>query len=129
MAWYLDTSAFLKLLVAEPETSAMRRWFVDQGPHWSSHLLRTEAMRASARLQLAEPAVEAALGTVTLVLPAAPTFLVAGRLAPASLRSLDALHLATALELAPDVQGIVTYDTRLAEGAAAAGIAAVAPGR
>lgn len=129
MAWYLDTSAFLKLLIAEPETSAMRRWFADQGPHWSSQLLRTEAMRASTRLQLAESVVDGALGMVTLVLLAAPTFLVAGRLAPTPLRSIDALHLATALELAPDVQGIVTYDVRLAEGASAAGIDVVAPGK
>lgn len=106
----------------------MHAWFADQGPHWSSQLLRTEAMRAAARLQLAESTVDGALETVTLVLPAASTFFVAGHLAPPALRSVDALHLATALEMASDLRGIVTYDSRLAAGAAAAGMAVTAPG-
>lgn len=42
MVWYLDTSAFLKLIVAEPESLAVRDWLEDNGPAWSSQLLRTE---------------------------------------------------------------------------------------
>jgi len=52
----------------------------------------------------------------------------AGDLSPAGLRTLDAIHLATALSLAEDVTTLVTYDERLAEAAAAAGIAVTAPG-
>ncbi len=47
---------------------------------------------------------------------------------PTLLRSLDAVHLAAALELGDELEGIVTYDDRLAEAAALHGIAVIAPG-
>ena len=55
-------------------------------------------------------------------------FDLAARLGPAHLRSLDALHLASALELGSDLQAIVTYDKRLAEAALLNAIAVVSPG-
>jgi predicted nucleic acid-binding protein len=51
----------------------------------------------------------------------------AGELTPATLRSLDAIHLASALVIAPEVDAVVAYDTRLAAAARAAGLAVVAP--
>lgn len=128
MAFYLDTSAFLKLLVAEPESPAMRAWFGAEGRScWSSQLLVTEALRAAARLGLDPVAVEETLDAVVLVLPAATTFHRAGTLEPAELRSLDALHLATALELGSDLEGVVAYDRLLIAGARAAGLEVVSP--
>lgn len=127
MVWYLDTSAFLKLLVAEPESDAMQAWFADHGPIWSSQLLRTEALRAATRLEIDPQLLDDALETVSLVLPAVSTFLAAGTLGPPVLRSLDALHLASALELGADLEGLVTYDVRLAGAAAAASVNVVAP--
>jgi len=129
VAWYLDTSAFLKLVVAERESDAVRSWLIDHGPAWSSQLIRTEALRAAARLGVDEEVVENALDTVTLVLPAASTFRSAGVLPPPTLRSLDALHLATAFELGEDLEGLVTYDERMADAAATAAITVVSPGR
>jgi len=128
VVWYLDTSAFLKLLVAEAESDALQAWLVAHGPIWSSHLLRTEALRASLRLGIDQPAVDEALETVSLMLPAVSTFLTAGTLEPAPLRSLDALHMASALELGDDLEGLVTYDARLAGAASAASVTVVAPG-
>ncbi len=128
MVWYLDTSAFLKLLVAEPESDALRAWLADQGPTWSSHLLRTEALRASLRLGIDQRAVDEALEAVSLILPAVSTFLTAGTVRPPTLRSLDALHLASALELGGDLEGLVTYDVRLAGAASAVSLTVVAPG-
>jgi predicted nucleic acid-binding protein len=125
--YYLDSSAFLKLLVREPETAAMRAWFAEGRPCWSSHLLVTEATRAGERLGIPREAVEAALDTVSLVLPAETTFHRAAVLPPPTLRSLDAVHLATALELGEDLEGVVSYDGRLQEGARAAGLAVLAP--
>jgi predicted nucleic acid-binding protein len=55
------------------------------------------------------------------------TFDAAGRLDPLVLRTLDAVHLAAALDLGDDLEAIVTYDGRLAEAAGANGIATVAP--
>ena len=52
----------------------------------------------------------------------------AGRLDPTTLRSLDALHLAAALDLGDDLDGLVTYDDRLAEAAALNGVPVTTPG-
>ncbi len=105
----------------------MRAWFMSHGPVWSSHLLRTEALRAGVRLGIGLDIVEDALSTVSMVLPSAATFFEAGRLLAATLRSLDALHLATALEIGDDLEGMVVYDDRLIGAARAASIEVVTP--
>jgi predicted nucleic acid-binding protein len=127
MVFYVDTSAFLKLVVSEPESKAMREWVASSGPCWSSQLLRSEAMRAARRLGVDTAMVNQALDVVSLVTPAPSTFLLAGGLEPPLLRTLDALHLAAALELGDDLGGLVTYDTRMIEAAQAAGIAVITP--
>jgi hypothetical protein len=128
VAWYLDTSAFLKLLIQGSETTALRKWFAAHEPSWSSQLLRTEALRAASRLEIDHTTVERALGAISLVLPAVSTFFTAGRVDPPELRSLDALHLAAALELGDDLEGVVTYDGRMIVGAKGAQIPVVSPG-
>ena len=127
MAFYLETSAFLKLAVAEEESSAMRAWFTIHRPCWSSHLLTTEAHRAAARLGLSRDVIDELLDGVSLILPSASTFDVAGRLVPGELRSLEAVHLAAAGELGPDLEGVVTYDRRVMMGATAAGFQVIRP--
>jgi predicted nucleic acid-binding protein len=128
VVWYLDTSAFLKLVALEEESSALRSWFADNGPVWSSQLLRTEGLRAGARLGIAAGVIEDALDTVSMVLPSVATFASAGRLLPLNLRSLDALHLAAAIEIGGDLDGMVVYDDRLIEAAKLASIEVVTPG-
>jgi predicted nucleic acid-binding protein len=127
MVYYLDTSAFLKLLTVEDGSEELRAWLGTHGPIWSSQLLHTEALRAGVRLGIATEAIEAALETVSTVLPSAATFYVAGRLHPLTLRSLDALHLATALEIGGDLEAMVVYDDRLIAAARAASIDVVTP--
>lgn len=127
MAWYLDTSAFLKLLVEEDGSAAMREWAVVHESLWSSQLLRTEALRATSRLDISDDAVDIALESVSLIMPSVATFYTAGHLAPHSLRSLDALHLATALEMGNDLEGIVTYDDRLIAASRDASLVVVSP--
>lgn len=127
MAFYLDTSAFLKLAVAEEGSPAVRRWFTDHRPCWSSQLLVTEAHRAATRLGVDPNVIDELLDGVSLVLPSASTFEAAARLAPVELRSLDALHLAAAAELGPDLEGVVTYDQRVIAGAQSAGFAVIRP--
>jgi predicted nucleic acid-binding protein len=128
LAWYIDTSAFLKLLVAEKESPALRAWLAGHESVWSSHLLRTEALRAAGRLGVDHETIEKALAIVSLILPASTTFSTAGRLTPPGLRSLDALHLASALELGGDLEGLLTYDARMSSGAKEIAIAVLAPG-
>lgn len=127
MVWYLDTSAFLKLLTTEDESLAMRGWFSSHDAVWSSHLLHTEALRAGARLGIGIDIIEDALESVSMVLPSVTTFFTAGRLSPLSLRSLDALHLATALEIGDDLEGMVVYDDRLIDAARATSIKVLTP--
>lgn len=132
MAWYLDTSAFIKLAVAEDRSRQMRRWAdaeeARSGALWSSDLLRTEALRAARRVS--EEALEATrdrLDRTALMTITSDTFQRAGELDPAVLRSLDALHLASALGLGDDLDGVVTYDPRMAEAAKALGLTVLAP--
>lgn len=129
MAHYLDTSALVKLVVAEPQTAALRGWLgqANRDPV-SCDLARTELLRAVRR---AAPdrvlQARAVLDSITLTAVTTSLFEEAGRLDPTALRSLDALHLAAALDLGDDLDGLVTYDDRLAEAARSNGIAVTAP--
>jgi predicted nucleic acid-binding protein len=129
VAFYIDTSALVKLVVAEPETDAVRSWFAESHRDpVASDLVRTELVRAVRRVapdRLVQ--ARAVLDSVTLLQVTTAIFEAAGRVDPAVLRSLDALHVAAALELGDDLQGIVTYDERLAEAAASNGISVVSP--
>lgn len=129
MAHYLDTSALVKLVVAEPESDALQEWLAgeDRQPV-SSDLARTELMRA-VRRSAPDRALRAreVLDSLILVGIGTTTFEAAGRLDPDGLRSLDAIHLAAALDLGDDLDAIVTYDDRLSEAATTNGVVVVAP--
>lgn len=129
MAHYVDTSALVKLVVAEAETAALRRWLAmaDRVPV-SCDLARTELMRAVRRVA-PERLVTArtVLDSVALLEVTPAVFEEAGRLDPTILRSLDAVHLAAALTLGDQLEAMVTYDERLAEAARANGVPVVAP--
>lgn len=129
MANYLDTSALVTLVTAEAETPALQRWLSmeDRAP-LASDLARTELMRAVRRSapQLALRA-RTVLDSVTILRLDTATFESAGRLDPENLRSLDALHLACALELGDELEAMVTYDDRLADAAGQNGVPVLAP--
>jgi uncharacterized protein len=127
VVWYLDTSAFLKLITTENNSSAMRKWFSSHDAVWSSQLLHTEALRAGNRLGIDIDIVEDALESVSMVLPSVATFYTAGRLSPMSLRSLDALHLATAMEIGGDLEAFIAYDDRLIGAARASSLRVLTP--
>lgn len=129
MAHYLDTSALVKLAVAESETGALREWLAAEPRTLvSCDLARTEMLRTIGRVA-ADRVVMARLVLDSLVLMevTAAIFEAAGRLDNAGLRSLDAVHLAAALDLGDDLDGIVTYDERLAEAARSYGVPVTAP--
>jgi uncharacterized protein len=125
---YLDASAFVKLVVREPESDALLRALDDWPRRVSSYLLVVEAMRATARVsQEASRRAERLLGGVTLVPPDLDLLREAARLAPAALLSLDAIHLATALSLDTELGAFFAYDERLRAAAADTAIDARAP--
>ena len=126
--WYLDTSAFIKLLRRELESDALREWLDSSPEVVSSDLLRTEARRtvlgASPELRLR---CEELLEAITLIRLTPELFDAAGTLGPRGMRSLDALHLAAALALGEELAGIVAYDRRLLTAAASLEIRVVSP--
>ena len=127
--FYLDTSAAAKLVVGEKGSAALRRWVASRdGRLFSSDLLRTELLRAT-RKSAPEQMVQARAVLDSLVLLTLSTAICerAAILEPEVLRSLDALHLAAALEVGDELEGIVTYDQRLAIGARALGIRVETP--
>lgn len=125
---YLDSSALVKLAVLEPESVALRRWLRGRGPHVTSALARTEVARAL--LPLGPHFVRRGadvLRRMEVVRINDRVLADAGRLLPADLRSLDAIHLASAQLFGMSLGRLVTYDERMAEAAAAAGLTVVAP--
>ena len=129
LAYYLDTSACMKLVVVEAESTAMRRWSRRHtGTLFSSDLLRVEAIRTAR--QISEPAVkgvEMIVDTLPLVGLDAEVCGRAAAMDPLALRSLDALHLASAMTYADELDGIVTYDRRLADAAEHHGVMVIEP--
>ncbi len=127
---YLDTSAFLKLVVTEAESAALRDELHRVQQHASATLLRTETVRAlrrSGHAQLVGPARQL-FGSMTLIRLDEPLLDRAGDLEPPVLRSLDAVHLAAALSMGSDLQALYTYDIRLQEAAVANGLDVRSPG-
>ncbi len=128
MAHYVDTSAVVKLIRSEAETTALHEWVADEHPVLiSSDLMYTELVRSARRVGVNPLDLGEALEAIDFVPVSTDIFIAAGDLRPATLRSLDALHLATALHVRDSLEAIVTYDHRLAEAAAAAGLEVFAP--
>jgi len=126
-AVYLDSSAIVKLAVLEPESDALRR-HLRRRPLVSSALARTEVLRAL--LPSGETALAAGrrvLIRLDLVRVSDRVLTLAGALLPGELRSLDAIHLATAGRLGSDLGEIVTYDDRMSIAARAMGYRVSAP--
>lgn len=125
---YIDSSAIVKLAVAEPESKVLRRYLASRQPLVSSALARTEVARAL--LVSGAEAVargEVVLRRIQLLRVNDRVLREAGYMAPAELRSLDAIHLASARQLGSSVRQIVTYDERMADAARAAGWSVASP--
>jgi predicted nucleic acid-binding protein len=125
---YLDSSALVKLIFEEDETQALRQFLVDRPLRSCSVVGRVEVLRI-ARLvdDLVVEQAHDVLAGIHLVDLDALTIRRAIDVNPRALRALDAIHLATALALEPDLEGLVVYDKRLAEAARAAGLTVWAP--
>jgi len=124
---YLDSSAIVKLAVSEPESGALRR-YLGREPLVSSSLARTEIARAL--LPLGQEALERGdevLRRLQLLRVSDRVLTAAGRLTPTDVRSLDAIHLASARQLGASLRCGVTYDTRMADAARALGCSVSSP--
>jgi uncharacterized protein len=127
---YVDSSALVKLAVSEPESAALRRYLFRRRPLVCSSLARVEVARAL--ISLGEDALrrgDDVLTRIDLVRINDRVLRTAGAMRPAELRSLDAIHLATAQQFGGELRGIVTYDNRMAMAAEALGWRVARPGQ
>lgn len=122
---YLDSAAIVKLVHAETETQALRDWLDERAETgWTSSVLaEIESSRALARHAPAAVArLHPVLDLIELVELDAGIRILAQTVKPATVRSLDAIHLATALRIRAQLTAFITYDKRLADAARTAGL-------
>lgn len=125
---FLDSSAIVKLVLDEAESAAIER--VLNGERFAaSALVRTEVVRAvlrraPARVKLARDVIDQA----RLIRIDPHVLDLAATIDPPTLRSLDAIHLASALELREELEAFVAYDDRLLAAASALGMPVASPG-
>lgn len=128
VAHYFDSSALVKLVLDERESNALRSYERQVTRIVSSELVRTEVARAVARVtESASRRVAEILQAVQLVPLSTSLLSEAGRLSPAALRSLGAIHLASALLIRPELEAFVAYDDRLLDAATALGMPVASP--
>ena len=124
---YADSSALIKLVIRERESAVLKRWLTGKRIV-SSRIAEVEVSRGARRSgREPRPSVEELLGEIDLIELDDRVVSRAVRLDPPELRSLDAIHLATALSIADDLDGFVTYDRQLGRAASAAGLSVASP--
>lgn len=124
---YLDASAFVKLVLAEPETGALAAALQDVERLIASEILEVEVMRATLRGGGEVAVARAQLDGVRLLPMSEEIRRRASELTPLSIRTLDAIHIATALEVGERLDSIYTYDERMSVAAREAGLDVQAP--
>jgi len=126
---YLDTSAAVKLLMAERESAALRRWLVRRPTRAAAALLRVELVRVVRRAAVPRliPEARKLLAGVHLIRLDEALLDRAADLAPSELRSLDSIHLAAAASLGDDLAAVVSYDDRLLAAATSLGLPTATP--
>lgn len=128
---YADASALVKRAVDEPESAALREWL---STHAGGEVIvatnrigAVEVVRAAARVsEQARAAATAIVDTLALMEITRTAYAVAATLRPPSVRTLDALHVASAAEI-PRLAAFLTYDARMAEAATHFGLPVVSP--
>lgn len=126
---YLDASAFVKLFSSEAESAALIEVLSADGSTLAgSEILEVEAYRTAARIGGDAPTRAARLMHGVVLLPFSAEVRDRSRsVGSPALRSLDAIHLATALSVRDRIGAILTYDKRLAQASADAGLRVLAP--
>lgn len=130
---YLDSSAIVKLAVREPETAALEAELMRWTLHATSSITAIQVSRATSRVReqqrdaLSPRDVAALLSTTVEMLLTDRVRHTASTLGPPALRTLDAIHVASALALGRDLAGVVTYDARMQQAARRSHLRVLAP--
>lgn len=125
---YVDASALAKLVLDEPGSDDMLRWWVESERVATSRIGIVETYRAVRRRAHDRAHLGAVLASIEIIELDASIATQAAAIGPSSLRTLDAIHLGSALVLAGELEVFVTYDQRLADAARANGLPVVSPG-
>jgi predicted nucleic acid-binding protein len=125
---YVDTSAIARMLLDEPDKPAIEQRLEDFDARVASRLLRVELRRVGARESVLDRADEL-LKDISLVALDEQILAAAETVTPSAVGTLDAIHLATAVRLseAGELDALMTYDKRLADGAREHGITVLSP--
>jgi predicted nucleic acid-binding protein len=124
---YIDASALVKLILAEAESLEMARWYLESDRVLTSRIGIIETRRAVSRRSHDPVHLERVLSGVEVISVTPRLGDRAAAINPASVRTLDAIHLATALSIGSGLTSFVTYDDRLAHAARALGLPVVSP--
>ncbi len=117
----------MKLAVEEAESQALLTAIEGQGPYVTSVVGEVETVRACRRASVPGDQIDRLRDALVVIALDDEVRQIAAAVDPPPLRTLDAIHLATALSLGGELDRIVTYDARLAQAAELAGLAVVAP--
>ena len=130
MAYYVDTSGLAKAIHKEPESDAFNEGLLEHDSQvYCSDLVRVELMRVAGKLgENARLQARSIISAISLIAISPAICDAAGLLEPSNVRSLDAIHLATALVLGDGLEGLLTYDERMSNAARELGIRSFAPG-
>ena len=125
---YVDSSALVKLVIPEPESAALRAELARWERQVSSALVRVEVVRACARVDArARGIAEQVVRALDLVAVDDELLDRAAQVGPSALRSLDAIHVASALLVSDALGVVIAYDERLTQAMAASGLPTTTP--
>jgi len=132
---YVDTSALLKLLVREAESTAIERELMQWPSLATSMITEVELPRAVARAREDRPdtvidgslILQGVLASAAMIDLSEDIVAGARSVAPVHVGALDAIHIASALSLGQELAGVATYDNRMADALTDLGIDVIAP--
>lgn len=129
MAFVVDSSAIVKLIVDESKSQSFSTWLKNcKHDLFVSEIAHTEVARAIVRVDASlHGQLKTVLERFGTIRVSSQILTIAGVLTPTNLRTLDAIHFASCLILGDDLKGFVTYDSAQADAASHNGITVFAP--
>ncbi len=125
---YLDTSALAKLILDENESPALRRFLRGHSTLITSAITRVELTRAIRRAAPSQlSAAHRRMDSLVFLHLTESLLDSAGMVGAVALRTLDAIHLASALTVRSELDALVAYDKRLLDAASALGLPTACP--
>ena len=128
MSYYLDSSAIIKIIFKEDESAALAKYITE--PAITSSISRVEVLRTVQRIDPSQVQLaQNELAKINIVEPIPSILTIAENFShEVTLRSLDAIHVATLIFLGTATRGLITYDKLMAKNAEQLGLRVLTPG-